>query len=526
MAHAAGGRIAGLKLIHDDRLREHLRAVSHTSGVLFNRPNPVDDQHDYVHAQSHDRGRLQSSANNFSFVNQDGKQFARLTSEEQADKSTFTRVSGHDWTSVDYASNFKYQIPLTSVVNKTADFRICGLCWPRTLWWSRWCCAWHATAAQYIWFLNLLCFLVHVSMCVVVWYFAYRRWDRDPATQNDHVTLRIYRLTQVPTQQMLDNNVTTWSGGWNLTNNLENDGFHLRENGLPINFASLVIAFFATSAIAHFWALIAGAFECCWFVFWRQMDDAFCWWRWVEYSISAPLMAMGVAITVGIREQNTLALIFMAMWSCIMQGGLLTEYVSVPKALRDESSYGHPKSRVEFDKWKASRDPVQAVDYWRDDSALKLISQTEWERDRPLYSAHDPDLPVETQDRTPRFIRAQRTLNYLRRMLPHVLGYFPCIAAWVVIFNALETAKRDVKDIDPDAKIPFWIEALVYGQFFIFMSFAWVQAIFQRLPPAHYWGSELVFCTMSLIAKLYLGVILSAFVFLVDGDVGDTLGGA
>ena len=28
-----------------------------------------------------------------------------------------------------------------------------------------------------------------------------------------------------------------------------------------INFATLVIAFFATSAIFHFWALIAGAYE-------------------------------------------------------------------------------------------------------------------------------------------------------------------------------------------------------------------------------------------------------------------------
>ena len=66
-----------------------------------------------------------------------------------------------------------------------------------------------------------------------------------------------------------------------------------------INFATLVIAFFATSAIFHFWALVAGAYEhseqarlepnthtrihaltfvpsCLaqWFWYWRQMDDA------------------------------------------------------------------------------------------------------------------------------------------------------------------------------------------------------------------------------------------------------------
>ena len=70
-----------------------------------------------------------------------------------------------------------------------------------------------------------------------------------------------------------------------------------------INFATLVIAFFATSAIFHFWALVAGAYEYWWFWYWRQMDDAFCFWRWAEYSISASIMAMGMAITLGIREQ-------------------------------------------------------------------------------------------------------------------------------------------------------------------------------------------------------------------------------
>jgi hypothetical protein len=114
-----------------------------------------------------------------------------------------------------------------------------------------------------------------------------------------------------------------------------------------INFATLVIAFFATSAIFHFWALVAGAYEywcaraqaksphpharafhvltptlvlpCpaqvvlvlavrCWpsqttdvvpchltlsppLAHTRQMDDAFCFWRWAEYSISASIMA-------------------------------------------------------------------------------------------------------------------------------------------------------------------------------------------------------------------------------------------
>ena len=36
-----------------------------------------------------------------------------------------------------------------------------------------------------------------------------------------------------------------------------------------INFASLIISFFATSAFFHFLALVLGAFEVCWFWYWR-----------------------------------------------------------------------------------------------------------------------------------------------------------------------------------------------------------------------------------------------------------------
>jgi len=61
------------------------------------------------------------------------------------------------------------------------------------------------------------------------------------------------------------------------------------------------------------------------FIYWRQMDDAFCYWRWAEYSVSASIMALSIAISIGIREQNTLALIFMCHWST-MAFGFLTEY--------------------------------------------------------------------------------------------------------------------------------------------------------------------------------------------------------
>ena len=53
------------------------------------------------------------------------------------------------------------------------------------------------------------------------------------------------------------------------------------------------------------------------------MDDAFCYWRWVEYSISASIMSMALGITLGIREQIALASLFMLTWCCMWFGFLV-----------------------------------------------------------------------------------------------------------------------------------------------------------------------------------------------------------
>ena len=60
-----------------------------------------------------------------------------------------------------------------------------------------------------------------------------------------------------------------------------------------------------------------------WSIYWQQMDDAFCYWRWAEYSLSASLMALAIALSLGIREQNALAGIFMLHWSTMWFGFLV-----------------------------------------------------------------------------------------------------------------------------------------------------------------------------------------------------------
>ena len=63
------------------------------------------------------------------------------------------------------------------------------------------------------------------------------------------------------------------------------------------------------------------------------------------------------------------------MWQCF---GFLTEYVSVPKAFKDNQVYARPVGAFEYQeylngKWN------HMVDYYRNDRALKLISQNSWE---------------------------------------------------------------------------------------------------------------------------------------------------
>ena len=130
-------------------------------------------------------------------------------------------------------------------------------------------------------------------MVIMTLHYAYWRWDRNMFTDTEHVTVYIHRVTQVPTPAMIANNETRWSPGWNLTNSRDSGGneWYVRDNGMPINFATLTLSFFAVSALFHLWACVVGLFERFWFFYWRQMDDAFCYWRWLEYSVSASIMA-------------------------------------------------------------------------------------------------------------------------------------------------------------------------------------------------------------------------------------------
>lgn len=98
-------------------------------------------------------------------------------------------------------------------------------------------------------------------------------------------------------------------------------------------------------------------------------------------------MGVAMAITLGIREQNTLAAIFMLIWCC-MAFGFLTEYVSTPKSLVDTVNHKYPVGPYQLRKFAdSSNNEYGKTDYYRDPNALKLISQDEWEVRSPYTHA-------------------------------------------------------------------------------------------------------------------------------------------
>ena len=173
------------------------------------------------------------------------------------DPKYLVRFGEEHFTGLPVNHAYKYRIPNTSVVWKEGDIRCCGI---------------KPTAAQYIWWLNLVCFLAHLAHVFLTLHYAYWRHDMDPTDPKhaERMLVRVYRITGIPTAEMIANNESV---GFDPAKRWTND-FYLRDNGMPINFATLTLSFFAISAGFHLWALIAGGFERFWFWYWRQMVRA------------------------------------------------------------------------------------------------------------------------------------------------------------------------------------------------------------------------------------------------------------
>lgn len=205
--------------------------------------------------------------------------------------------------------------------------------------------------------------------------------------------------------------------------------------------------------------------------------------RWIEYSGSASVMVISIAFSLGMREECILTCFFVMTWTTMMLG-FTNELYSRPMTV-----VGNPVSEP-----------------------LKLIRQDAWEGDRPQMDAFGGEPASGAQ------LKAQRQRNYLRRMWPHALGWAPFLTVWILLVKFLVTSIEDVREFrnNPDANLPDWVAVALLGTLVLYVSFAPVQAIYQYMPPGHYWGSEVLYLTLSLVSKVYLGLFLLLNVIMAD----------
>lgn len=95
------------------------------------------------------------------------------------------------------------------------------------------------------------------------------------------------------------------------------------------------------------------------------------------------------------------------------------------------------------------------------------------------------------------------------RLVPHLLGYPPFIAAWVGI---ILTLVQNTTECGP----PVYVLVLVFGELLMFVSFG-IPQLYQIIsPPRNYIYGEYVYQILSLVAKGLLGGVLLSFVLLYD----------
>ncbi len=305
------------------------------------------------------------------------------------------------------------------------------------------------TRSQWLWTLHLICFVVHATM----------------------VFLTLYESLSKPADKF---EIPVWrfSVEWN-NSTATSYGVQVVENGKPIRFDWLVAVFFGISAIHHGIIVFLGPWDRFIWAIWRQIDLGFNWLVWLEYMISAPTMVLAVCLLIGIREENTLASLFMLTVATIFCG-LLTEIHSKPHRNADGT--------FDFSRWAGELPQVK------------------------------PDIPAATaQDFEDRqYGRMIRQQNYFHRMIPCVFGLFLFMATWIQVIHYFLTSIDDVRERDPDLaeKIPWFVPVVVFGIFLLFLTFPVNLIWHQWLPPKHYYKTEIWWCVLSLTSKLFLGLMI------------------
>jgi hypothetical protein len=145
-------------------------------------------------------------------------------------------------------------------------------------------------------------------------------------------------------------------------------------------------------------------------------------------------MLVSIGLITGLRDGPTLFGVFFLTWTTMLCG-LLTECSSRPEPIDYDQAGAVLTWRC--DKWHLDPEPVD----WKQFS----------------YAAF-----------------CKKLRSYMRRMLPHFVGWVPYAAAWGIIFNGFF---RQLADASPDMRnrIPSFVIPAVIGTAVIFSLFAFVQ---------------------------------------------------
>ena len=304
------------------------------------------------------------------------------------------------------------------------------------------------TRAQWIWFANFVCLILHTFMAVLT----FERGGRNP----EGMKVSVWRL-----QQTWDN---TTKLGYNVA---------VVDNGSPIRLDLLTGAFFTLSAVAHLFAVAVGPWDRWISIYWRQLDLAFVWWRWLEYSVSASVMMLAIALITGLREANALATIFVLMWVTQLFG-LLTELYSRPAKVMISRAQVNAQLRASnFDSTSiGTLSAGEGVEGASSENKVTAWAMYRWQGDLDKYTIGDSATPEQKMLHYRR-IGSARLYNYLYRTIPLTIGVFPYVTAWVILLNHFFTQLEDLKKLEPHIYdlIPEWIPIAVAGTAIVFTLF-------------------------------------------------------
>lgn len=193
--------------------------------------------------------------------------------------------------------------------------------------------------------------------------------------------------------------------------------------------------------------------------------------RWIEYSLSAPTMAMVLTGSVGLAHVYNMASNFVLLW-CTMTYGWMCERINRPLYQKGKSAMVAGSMAKVDDVWR----PVRwQLNY--DSSADKFAF----------------------------WFLPPRTRAAFERMWPSLLGWVPYATVWAQVFH-IYFSTADAADTDP----PEFVTAIIVSQAAFFSTFGFAQLILTAWDdgPKYYFAGEVSYLLLSLLSKSVLGFIL------------------